>query len=365
MPKMRPEEASNISISLASSVTRYRYENGRRYHAYREGSYYAPNDERYSSYETIVHHLWLLTFDDKLFLAPIDNPETILDIGTGTGLWAVDMADYFPNAEIIGTDLSPTQTTTAPPNIRFEVDDASLEWTYPPSSFSYIHIRGLTGCIPSWPALYNQAYTALAPNGYLEHAEFSVLTNADPTSSKRADQIYTAFSNSILGMGDEKTGMTFRTIEHMKEWMEEAGFVDVEERRFIWPIGTWPKDVRLKDLGRWGERNWADGLEGWVLALYTRVLGWTYAEVQAFVAEFKSIIKDRKNHYWHEVRCVYGRKPDIGEEAIPSKQAQDQPQTSTSPAAEAGQWGPSLDHHHHHLQDQEPTSNAHRDAMQS
>lgn len=35
------------------------------------------------------HHLWLLTFEDKLFLAPIENPEMILDVGTGTGLWAV------------------------------------------------------------------------------------------------------------------------------------------------------------------------------------------------------------------------------------------------------------------------------------
>lgn len=35
------------------------------------------------------HHLWLLTLDDKLFLAPIENPQLVLDVGTGTGLWAV------------------------------------------------------------------------------------------------------------------------------------------------------------------------------------------------------------------------------------------------------------------------------------
>lgn len=67
--------------------------------------------------------------------------------------------------------------------------------------------------------------------------------------------------------------MTFKTLEYMKGWMEDAGFVDVVEKKFVWPIGPWARDPRLKDMGRWGERNWADGLEGWVLALYTRVLG--------------------------------------------------------------------------------------------
>jgi hypothetical protein len=47
--------ASTGGASLASNVTRYRYENGRRYHSYRDGTYYAPNDEKYSHYETIVY----------------------------------------------------------------------------------------------------------------------------------------------------------------------------------------------------------------------------------------------------------------------------------------------------------------------
>ncbi|KAF2644473.1 S-adenosyl-L-methionine-dependent methyltransferase [Massarina eburnea CBS 473.64] len=353
MSKMSPDEA-NIAVdtaysiyqesedddsqsytsgqSLASNVTRYRYENGRRYHAFREGSYYGPNDETYSTYESIVHHLWLLTLNDKLFLAPIEEKADegglkILDVGTGTGLWAVDMADFFPTSEITATDLSPTQSTTAPPNIRFEVDDASSEWTYTPSSFDFVHIRGLTGCIRDWPYLYSQAYNHIKPGGYFEHLEFSITTNADPDSDKHSDKVFTAFSESILGVGDKHTGMTFRTIEFMKDYMVNAGFVDVVEKKFIWPIGPWPKDPHLKDLGRWGERNWVDGVEGWVMALYTRLLGWTYAQVQDFVKEFRAVIKDRKNHHYHEVRCVYGRKPFPHE--IPATTATNGPEHET------------------------------------
>jgi ribosomal protein L11 methylase PrmA len=30
-----------------------------------------------------------LTLDQKLHLAPLRNPQTILDCGTGTGIWAI------------------------------------------------------------------------------------------------------------------------------------------------------------------------------------------------------------------------------------------------------------------------------------
>ncbi|KAF2186779.1 S-adenosyl-L-methionine-dependent methyltransferase [Zopfia rhizophila CBS 207.26] len=301
--------------SLASNVTRYRYENGRRYHAYRDGAYYAPNDDKYNVYETIVHHLWLLTLNDQLFLAPIQDPQLILDVGTGTGLWAIDMADSFPEAEVIGTDLSPTQANMVPPNVRFEVDDACSEWTYQESSFDFVHVRGLTGCIRDWPYLYQQCYKRLKPGGYFEHLEFSVETNANPNSDNHADKIYTSFSTSIIKLGEEETGMTFHTIKNMVGYMRDAGFVDIVERKFVWPIGPWPSDPHLKDMGRWGERNWLDGFESWILALYTRVLGWSYAEVQAFVEEMKGVVKNRSNHYYHEVRCVYGRKPTLEEVA--------------------------------------------------
>ena len=45
----------------------------------------------------------------KLFLAPIDKPARVLDIGCGTGIWAIEFGDEQPDAEIIGTDLSATQ----------------------------------------------------------------------------------------------------------------------------------------------------------------------------------------------------------------------------------------------------------------
>ena len=68
----------------------------------------------------------------RLHQAPIgDNPQKILDLGTGTGIWAFDMAYAYPRAEILGIDLSPIQPGWVPPNCKFEVDDMELDWSYP------------------------------------------------------------------------------------------------------------------------------------------------------------------------------------------------------------------------------------------
>jgi hypothetical protein len=37
------------------------------------------------------HHLWFIALHDQLHLAPINpNPQNVLDMGTGTGIWAID-----------------------------------------------------------------------------------------------------------------------------------------------------------------------------------------------------------------------------------------------------------------------------------
>jgi hypothetical protein len=75
--------------SLASSILNHRMENGRQYHAYRDGAYWGPNDELAKEILDFAHHMYLLTLDQKLHLAPIQNPQAILDCGTGTGIWAI------------------------------------------------------------------------------------------------------------------------------------------------------------------------------------------------------------------------------------------------------------------------------------
>lgn len=82
---------SSASTSAESSVRDYMYENGRRYHRFREGSYNFPNDDVEQEREDMKHAMVKLLCSQKLHFAPIgNNPQEVLDLGTGTGIWAIE-----------------------------------------------------------------------------------------------------------------------------------------------------------------------------------------------------------------------------------------------------------------------------------
>ena len=51
----------------------------------------------------------------------------------------------------------------------------------------------------------------------------------------------------------DKSGMTFEPAQRLKEWMEQAGFVNVQQKIIQVPVGQWPKDEKRKELGMWNQ----------------------------------------------------------------------------------------------------------------
>ena len=75
------------------------------------------------------HHLWAL----ELALEDLPPPRHVLDLGTGTGVVAIALAERYPEAEVVGIDISPGMIEEArrklpaelADRVRFEVGDAS------------------------------------------------------------------------------------------------------------------------------------------------------------------------------------------------------------------------------------------------
>jgi len=47
----------------------------------------------------LQHHLFVMTLDNQLYLAPLDNPQKVLDIATGTGIWAIEFGIFLKSMQ--------------------------------------------------------------------------------------------------------------------------------------------------------------------------------------------------------------------------------------------------------------------------
>lgn len=180
--------------------------------------------------------------------------------------------------QVIGIDLSPIQPSMVPPNLRFVIDDAEDTWNYN-EKFDFIHERTLVGAFQNWPQFMARSYDQLVPGGYLELQDVVLLTSddgsfiVDPPSCDLA-----LWWKSVLD-GFRVLGRDMDAGLHHKERMIAAGFQDVVELSWRWPLNTWPRNKKEKELGLWSRENTLDGLEGIAMAVMTRVLGYVTLSV--------------------------------------------------------------------------------------
>ncbi|KAK0390738.1 hypothetical protein NLU13_0241 [Sarocladium strictum] len=292
--------------SLRSSIFDYKYENGRRYHAFRAGQYLLPNDETEQERLDIIHHIFRLSLDGRICFTELENPQSILDIGTGTGMWAIEMGDEFPSAEVIGTDLSPIQSEWVPPNVRFEIDDATNEWMFPKDHFDFIHARTLAGAIQDWPGLLRQCYEHCKPGGAVEIVEGRANFFCDDGTLGEDTQTY----KWLMEFRRLSGPLGFDIAPSMPDLLRDAGFEDVQITQKVIPLGTWPKDKRLKEIGRWFKSQFLSmAIEAYSLALFTRAGGWEADQVQVLLAMVRNELRTNKIHLYTYSAFITGTKP--------------------------------------------------------
>ncbi|KAK2046103.1 S-adenosyl-L-methionine-dependent methyltransferase [Colletotrichum somersetense] len=259
------EMISNYTASLTSSVVDYPIEYGRRYQAYRPGSYKFPNDEFEMNRLDLAHAMMVKAMGSVLYCAPLQKEKVhrILDIGTGTGIWAVEMGDVFHHAEVLGIDLSATTPEWHLPNVKFEIDDIEEPWVGH-KKYDYIFCRYMGTSIKDWPKLMKNIYDNLALGGWAE------------------------FQDINTSVGPKLEG-----------WVKDALFQNVVADRIRAPLGPWPKDQWYSDLGMMNLILTLNGLEALSVKLFSEMLGKTQTEIAVELALHVSFCS----------HVVYGQKP--------------------------------------------------------
>ncbi|EPE04330.1 methyltransferase domain-containing protein [Ophiostoma piceae UAMH 11346] len=261
--------------SVRSSIYEFVEENGRTFHKYKQGN--------------LQHNIFILLLKGDLARAPVKDPQRVLDIGTGTGIWAMEYAD------VLGIDLSPIQPNFVPPNCHFEIEDAEDEWAYGTNLFDLIHLRLVWHSFNDPIKVLQSAYDNLKPGGYIEWQDFlsrfrSVDDSLAGSALKRLDQLYYD--------GGQKLGRDMDVTPKIASMMRKVGFVDVVEERYALPGNPWPKGKEAKTLGYWQMNNFSEGLQAITMTVLTKGVGMSVPEVELLLMEVRKDIKNTNIHFY-------------------------------------------------------------------
>lgn len=150
---------------------------------------------------------------------------------------------------------------------------------------------------PSVPPFDHQPHSHLEPGGYFEIHDMGMPIRCD-------DHTLSPDSNlsrwcDLIHEAAEKAGRPVWPTDKYATYLQEAGFEDVVEREFKWPMNSWPRDPAYKELGTWVLTNFHEILEGLTLAHFTRALGWSREDTLAFCAKVRADMKNTRIHsYW-------------------------------------------------------------------
>jgi hypothetical protein len=155
------------------------------------------------------------------------------------------------------------------------------------------------GIFTDFREIIQKSYNNLAPGGWMESQELYTKLHCDDHSMPANYPLLEW--QALLDEAAMGLGKPIRIANKIKKWYEQAGFVDVHEETFPIPVNSWPRDDRLKLLGKFFGWNLEDGVQGWSLEFFVTGLGWSPAEVEVFLAHVRDSIKDKSVHAYYKV----------------------------------------------------------------
>ncbi|PTD08172.1 putative methyltransferase tdiE [Fusarium culmorum] len=279
-PNRQPDNILNPPVAANTpplDESHLEVDNGRRYHAFREGTYLVPNDEEEQDRMDLVHHIYSLILDEKLHLARLIKIPSVYSISLRN-----------------------------PPNCTFEVDDYEDEWVYR-KEFDFIHARELEACVGDEDLLLQRAFQHTRSEGYIELQGVAARFESDDGTIEQAPNAQLWMKNLI-----EACAKFGKPVDCADKWgarLKRAGFVDVHEEIRKLPIGAWPKDSKLKELGRYQAIQELKVIDSYTPKLFQHALGWKEQEIQVLMAQVKKELRNPSVHLYLPVYIVWGRKP--------------------------------------------------------
>ena len=186
------------------------------------------------------------------------------------------------------------------------------EWTYN-SKFDFVVSRYMCGSISDWPQHVKRIHEYadltnfpapwtdyllslsrnLAPGGWVELQDYDLKYVSDDGTLTPDHDLYKW--NHLFLAGLESINRTARPGAMLRSYAEAAGFINIREVKFKMPLGSWPKDPELKQIGMMNLVQVLDGLEAFSLKTL-EAMGWSPVEIEVFLASVRQEIKSNQCH---------------------------------------------------------------------
>ncbi|RAH50267.1 class I SAM-dependent methyltransferase [Aspergillus brunneoviolaceus CBS 621.78] len=284
-------------------------ENGRMYHGFRKGVYMLPCDEQEQDRLDIFHKLFTeARKSDGLIYAPHPPNGRFLDLGCGTGIWAIDVAHKYPKAHVVGVDLAQIQPDNHPENCHFFAPfDFESPWAMGEESWDLIHLQMGCGSVVGWPNLYQKIFAHLAPGAWFEQVEidFEPRCNNRPLEKLAMWHWYQYLKQATQ---DTMRPIAHNSHETIKQ-LEEAGFTQINHQIVGLPLNPWIPDKHESKVARWYNLAISESIESLSLAPFSRVFQWPVEKIRRISEEVKSEAFNPDIHAWNLLHIYQARKP--------------------------------------------------------
>lgn len=257
--------------------------------------YFLPKDAEEDSRLNFQHRALYAAIGNH-YLAPLkQETDTILDVGTGTGIWPVEMSRLFPQAHIIGLDVSSASfqyVSTA--MYTFMLGDILQGLPFPEKQFEFVHQRLLVAAIPTahWPTVINELIRVTRPGGWIEVLEIGVtIKNAGSETARLL---------AWMGERSKERGFDMGMVSQLGQVLIEAGVQDVEIHHIPAPLGAWGGHV-------------GSMLKANVLSAFSALKGAYCTQAQMSPAQFDTWVGDvaeewERLHASYVFHAAYGRR---------------------------------------------------------
>src|SRR5215471_1408211 len=183
-----------------------------------------------------VQHYALRASLGANYLAPVDRPARILDVGSGTGQWAYDLCAEFPQALAVGFDLEVSKRPW-PAAYGFVKGNALQGLPFASDQFDFVHQRALVLPMGSWDSEIRDLVRVTRPGGWIELVE--CLYRFGPAGPVTAH---------LRGLGQQLAraqGMdaSGAVADALDEYLSQAAATDIQRREVDLPVGEWGGEV--------------------------------------------------------------------------------------------------------------------------